>query len=105
MEPTLRDGLGAILFGAAVSGTAEPVSVLSTKVIGTDWLTGGAHGYEASALAGPLELLTLAGAVLAAKRLPTHPDVRQHFRGWQAGLVDRERRTHWHCVAPPKPPG
>ena len=36
------------LFGLSVSGTDVKASILSTTLSGSDWLTGGAYGFESS---------------------------------------------------------
>lgn len=70
---------GALLFGMRLSGMDHGAGLLATRLAGPGWLTGGAYGFEGSALVGLLELVVLGLAVAFAPRLPGHPDLRRYF--------------------------
>lgn len=50
------------VFSIPVSGTEPPLGLLKTRVVGSEWLTGGDFGLEASVVA--LVLATLAGLIM-----------------------------------------
>jgi membrane protease YdiL (CAAX protease family) len=70
---------GAMLFGMRLSGLDHGGGLLAIRLAGPGWLTGGAYGFEGSALVGLLELVVLSFAVAFAPRLPGHPDLRRYF--------------------------
>jgi membrane protease YdiL (CAAX protease family) len=70
---------GAMIFGLRLSGLDHAGGLLATRLAGPGWLTGGAYGFEGSAVVGLLELLVLSLAVALAPRLPGHPDLLRYF--------------------------
>ena len=66
------------VFSAPVSGGAAPVGLLITARAGPEWLTGGAFGLEASAVA--MVTATLAGLVVLALAVRRHGTVLAMWR-------------------------
>jgi len=90
---------GAPVFGMRLSGLDVPSALLSTRLTGPEWVTGGSYGFEGSALIGLIELVVLATAVALAPRLPGHPELRRHF-----GARDRDdTRSGEESLAAPSP--
>jgi len=70
---------GAMVLGMRLSGIDHPAGLLTTRLTGPEWLTGGAYGFEGSVLIGLVELVVLGVAVVVAPRLPGHPELRRYF--------------------------
>jgi membrane protease YdiL (CAAX protease family) len=71
--------VAAPFFGLRLSGLDIPTALVSTRLQGSDSLTGGAYGFEGSVSIGFIELVVLATAVALAPRLPGHPQLRRYF--------------------------
>ncbi len=56
------------IFGLEVSGRDEQVSVFASTLSGSDWLTGGDYGFEASLPAVVIELLVLSVVLFASRK-------------------------------------
>jgi membrane protease YdiL (CAAX protease family) len=80
---------GAMILGMRLSGLDHPSGLLVARLSGPDWLTGGAYGFEGSALVGPIEFAILSLAVALAPRLPGHPEVAPFFSAAGSALPVR----------------
>jgi membrane protease YdiL (CAAX protease family) len=56
------------LFGLELSGLDEKVSVFVSTLSGSDWLTGGDYGFEASLPAVVIELLVLSVVLFTSRK-------------------------------------
>ena len=71
----------SIILGMTDSGMISPGSLFRTTITGPAWLSGGAYGFEASALTGVTETIVLAIVLANASRLPSVPAAQPYFEG------------------------
>lgn len=69
------------LLGMRDSGVTGPGSIFTTTLSGPSWISGGAYGFEGSALTGIAETLLLSLLLVFASRLPGVEIARPWFAG------------------------
>jgi len=71
---------GSLVLGLNVSGIQLRGSIFQTTLHGSDWVTGGKYGFEASSITGLIETTTLIVLIILLKIHPIKEKGKNYFR-------------------------